>query len=125
MSKSHLEQVISEAASQFALTIVDVLKSATLEEMLEMQKSVGSRTGRTPAAPAPVAPRAVAAPAAPRAEAPAASRVSKKKKRVVKNYPKCAYPGCDKNRFPRGKGFCGEHWRDWQAGKIKDAESYR
>jgi hypothetical protein len=50
---------------------------------------------------------------------------SSKRKRVVKNYPKCAYPGCTKNRFVRGKGFCGDHWRMWLAGKIKSAEEYQ
>jgi len=44
---------------------------------------------------------------------------------VVKNYPKCAYPKCNKNRFPRGKSFCGEHWRQWKASKIKAASTYK
>ena len=38
-------------------------------------------------------------------------KVPVKKKRVVKNYPKCSIPGCGKNRFPCGKGMCGEHYK--------------
>ena len=41
-----------------------------------------------------------------------------------RGYPKCAYPGCGENRFVRGKGFCGEHWKQWKAGEIESAEYY-
>jgi hypothetical protein len=61
--------------------------------------------------------------AAKAAKAPAAAKT--KKKRVVKNYPKCAFPSCGKNRFVRGKGFCGEHFKQFQDGKIQDAASYK
>ncbi len=35
--------------------------------------------------------------------------VSKKRSR---KYPKCAHPGCKKNRWTRGKGFCGKHYKE-------------
>ena len=77
----------------------------------------------------PVKKQKAARPAAPRGEKKAAHPSPKRtakasKKRVVENYPKCAYPGCNKNRFPRGKGFCGEHWKMWVKGKISDAGHY-
>ncbi|MDD5307045.1 MAG: hypothetical protein PHU25_06960 [Deltaproteobacteria bacterium] len=53
-----------------------------------------------------------------------AAAPAKKKKRVVKDYPKCAYPGCDRNRFVRGRGFCGLHWKMWMDGRISDASHY-
>lgn len=115
MAKTTLETAIEKAAGDFALVIIDAIKSATLQELMELQQSTGlpASPPRPPVARKAPAPAAAAAPAAPR------------KKRVVKNYPKCAYPGCNKNRFPRGKGFCGEHWREFKEGKIKDAAFYR
>ena len=47
------------------------------------------------------------------------------KKRVVRNFPKCAYLRCKKNRFPKGEGYCGEHWRAFKAGKIGAAGTYK
>lgn len=59
--------------------------------------------GRKPGRP-PKAAKASARPA----------RKTVRKKRS--NYPKCAFPGCKKNRFSRGGGYCGEHWRMQKAG---------
>jgi uncharacterized Zn finger protein len=57
-------------------------------------------------------------------EKKAATARKKGKKKKAANYPKCAFPGCPKNRFPRGKGFCGEHFRMWLAGEIAAAAEY-
>ena len=29
------------------------------------------------------------------------------------DFPKCAYPGCKKNRYARGEGFCGDHFKQF------------
>jgi hypothetical protein len=42
-----------------------------------------------------------------------------------REHPRCSFPGCDRNRFVRGRGFCGKHWKQWRAGKIKSAEEYQ
>lgn len=108
MTKTPLERAILEAARQFALQVVEVVKASTLQELLKLEGNASPhpQPGRKPAA-------------AKEATAPA----SKLKK--LKNYPKCAYPKCNKNRFVRGKGFCGDHWRAWLDGKIKAADAYK
>jgi len=43
-------------------------------------------------------------------------------------HPKCAFPGCDRNRFVHGHGYCGKHWKRWKRGELPDAgavHSYR
>ena len=116
MTKSNFEKAIQDAATAFALRIVDTVKGATLQELLKLQSEVsGRKTGPKPRSKT----------AAKTTDKEVAPKPPVKKKRVVKNYPKCAYPGCNKNRFVRGKGFCGEHWREWKAGKIKAAETYK
>ncbi len=57
-------------------------------------------------------------------EKKAATARKKGKKKKAANYPMCAYPGCGKNRYPRGKGFCGEHFRMWLAGEIASADEF-
>ncbi|MCU0662624.1 MAG: SWIM zinc finger family protein [Myxococcota bacterium] len=42
----------------------------------------------------------------------------KPKESVPRKFPTCVFPGCDKNRFVRGRGYCGEHWKRWQQGEI-------
>ncbi len=103
-----LEKQIEEAAAAFALEIVNAVKKATLQELMALQAegASGKRRGRKPQAAQPT------------------KKVDGRKNRIVKNYPKCAYPKCNNNRFPRGQGFCGEHWRQWQEGKIKSAAEY-
>jgi hypothetical protein len=114
MARSNLEKAIAEAAQGFALQVIEAVKGATLQELIALQQEgKPKRRGRKPG-PKPKA-----------AAKKAAKKAPAKKKRVVKNYPKCAYPRCNKNRFPRGKGFCGEHWKAFEAGKIKSAESYK
>lgn len=139
MPKSNLEKAIETAAGSFALQIVEAVKGATLEELLALQGAPAAPQTRKKPGPKPKArkkpgpkPKARKKPGPkpkrkpgrpPKAEKAAAAPL--KKKRVVKNYPKCAYPRCNKNRFVRGKGFCGEHWRLFEAGKIESAEFYK
>jgi hypothetical protein len=111
MAKTNLEQAINSAAGKFALEIVEAVKGATLEELIALQ----SGTPRKKPGPKPGAKK--------RGRPP--KKVAVKKKRVVKNYPKCAYPSCNKNRFVRGKGFCGDHYKKFTEGKIKSAEEYK
>lgn len=112
MSKSTIKKQIEEAAISFALQVVEAVKSATLEELIALQgggasaTTIGKRGRKSSRAATP-------------------KKVDGRKNRVVKNYPKCAYPKCQKNRFPRGQGFCGEHWRMWKEGKIKAASFYK
>lgn len=112
---SSLEKQIEEAAAMFALQVVEAVKNATVQELMALHAQEGgelsSGRGRKPG------PK-------PRVESEPQVKVDGRKNRVVKNYPKCAYPGCNNNRFPRGQGFCGEHWRLWKAGKIKSAAEY-
>jgi len=110
MPRKTLEKAITAAAQDFALQIIDAVKGATLQELIALQEGKPTRRGRRPGRPA---------------KKKQAAKKTVKKKRVVKNYPKCAHPKCNKNRFPRGKGFCGEHWRQWKAGKIKAASAYK
>ena len=129
--KTSLEAAITKAASAFAMQIVEAVKGASLQELIALQGEKPKRRGRKPG-PKPKAkkkpgpkPKAKRGPGRPKKKVAAKKKVAVKKKRVVKNYPKCAYPKCNKNRFPRGKGFCGDHWKQWKAGKIKAASSYK
>ncbi len=114
---SQLEKQIEEAAAQFALQVVEFIKNATLQELSALQESKGGSSQSRKRGRKPGPKKAAKA-------APAKKKVDGRKNRVVKNYPKCAYPKCTNNRFPRGQGFCGEHWRQWQEGKIKSAAEY-
>jgi hypothetical protein len=117
MEKSNLEQAIQTAAADFALVVIDAIKAATLQELMALHPA-----GTAAAAPAK------RGPGRPKGKKNAAKATTTapptKKKRVVLNYPKCAFPGCQNNRFPRGKGFCGDHWHAFEAGKIKSAAEY-
>ena len=129
MANKSLEQAVSEAAQAFALEVVEAVKGASLQELMALQgapKRLGRKPGPKPGTkrkkkPGPK-PGAKRGPGRPKKKV-AVKKVATKK-RIVKNYPKCAYPGCGKNRFPRGKGFCGDHWRQWKDGKIKAASAY-
>ncbi len=126
MKKSNLESVIEQAATNFALEIVNAVRGTTLQELIALQsKEDVAKPARKKPGPKPGKKKAAA-----KTKAKVVAKVTKKapaaaKKRVVRNYPKCAYPCCSNNRFVRGKGFCGEHWRMWKAGKIKAAEKYK
>ena len=133
MSQNDLSNLVSQAAQVFARQIVEILNQATLQELTELQtETKPRRRGRKPARvkvavsetpkvrkkPGPKPGKKKAKPAVKAAKATV-------KKAKQKNYPKCAYPGCNKNRFVRGKGFCGDHWQQWKEGKIKAAEEYK
>jgi hypothetical protein len=123
MLKNRLEETIAKAANEFALEILGAVKASSLQELMALSKGGapavekkakrGRKPGRKPG-PKPQNVKKVKA-------AKIAKTAKPRKKRVVKNYPKCAFLGCDKNRFPRGKGYCGDHWRQWKEGKIPAA----
>ena len=121
MGKSNLEGAIEKAASEFSKVIIAAVKSATLQELMALQ---AAGVGASKARRKPGRPRGLKIAKAKKV-AKKATAAAPKKKRVVKNYPKCAYPGCEKNRFPRGKGYCGDHWRMSLAGKIKGEDSHK
>ena len=126
MAKTNLEIAIEQAASSFALEVIEAIKGATLQELSALQSSDAPVQARRKPGPKPGKRRGPGRPPKREtAEGSSVDLVPLRKKRVVKNYPKCAFPGCNKNRFVRGKGFCGEHWRSWKAGKIKSAEYYK
>ena len=110
MPKTSLEQVVAQAAREFALQVVEIVKGATLQELVNLSDAPPAkpRRGRKPAAAA----ETVAAP------------VTRRKTKKPRNYPKCAFPGCNNNRFVRGGGYCGEHWHQHKAGKIGPAANY-
>jgi hypothetical protein len=90
---SNLANVIEKAADDFARLIVDAVKSATPQEIISMSEA-------TVAIPE----RKRGRPANPDTATPA------KKRRKIK-FPKCSVPGCGKNRWARGNGMCGEHFK--------------
>ena len=134
MPKTDLEKSIEKAANAFALEIVEAVKKATLQELIDLQgaEKTTAKPGRKPG-PKPrkrVGRKPGPKPGKKTGAKPGPKPGIKKKivrltKKTRRNYPKCAFPGCRKNRFPRGEGFCGEHWRMWKAKKIKDAASYK
>jgi len=141
MAKTTLEKTVQEAANSFALQIIEAVKNATLQELIAMQDGTSPKKGgrlkkaepatqaiRKPGRPkkTPTAKKATDKPGR-RTKATKKIGTTKKaaKKIVTRNYPKCSYPGCNKNRFARGKGFCGEHWKKSLAGEIKPAEAYK
>ncbi len=129
MPSTRLEHLIVSSAGEFAQYLVNALKDATVQDMAELQlKPAPRRPDRLRSHERTEGPDmgdpSVRQPAQ-RFTRPAATESSRRPRKKRTNYPKCAYPGCERNRFPRGKGYCGEHWRKWQAGEIEGAEEYR
>jgi hypothetical protein len=119
MPKTQLQKAIEQAVENFASNIVGAVRGATVQELVVLQsgetiKSPGRGPGRRPAS------KIVA-----QVEVSTDKVAPEKKKRVVRNYPKCAYPRCRRNRFVRGKGYCGKHWKMWLAGEIESADHYK
>ena len=116
MPKTNLEREIDAAVEEFTAVIMEAFRSLPLGDLSALRGE-----------------RLVVQPSSPRKRTHHQRRGKKRQQKTVDgrrgvkkpNYPKCAYPDCGKNRFPRGKGFCGEHWRGWKSGLIKDAEFYR
>lgn len=130
---SNLQSAIENAANAFAREIIAAVKGATLQELLGMQgeaaaapgrkrgrppkakpgrkpgrpskatatKKVKAKPGRKPGRPARVTAKKITKKAA---------KTAANKKRSI-NYPKCSVPGCGKNRYAKGNGMCGEHFR--------------
>ena len=126
MAKTNLESDIEQAANKFALQIVEAVKGATLQELIELRSASAperSRLGR-PRIVRPVEEEEIVRrkPGRPPKKKKVV-KVAQKRKRT--NFPKCAHPDCNKNRFSRGQGYCGYHWHEMKAGKIKGAESYK
>ncbi|MFA5762656.1 MAG: hypothetical protein WC931_03665 [Bacilli bacterium] len=127
---SNLQSTIKNAAAAFAKRIIGAVKSSTLQELLAIQgdsegATVPKRRGRPPKAASGKKrgrpPMAVAKPKAKKVAKKPVKKITKKViKKVVKapakkkrkiNYPKCSVPGCGKNRYARGNGMCGEHFK--------------
>ena len=124
MAKSQLEKAISEAANDFALQIIEAVKASTLEELLALQGAEApKRRGRPPkSATEEEAPPRSGEKTRPSGQKSQSCQEGRQRKK--RNYPKCAYPECKKNKFARGKGFCGEHAKMFEAGEIESAEYY-
>jgi hypothetical protein len=128
MSKTDLEKSIAEAASVFAQAVVSFIKESTLQELTNLQTETTPRRGRQPSKAATTTKsgkvREKPGPKPGQKKSKVAVKTKKATSKKKSNYPKCAFPGCDKNRFARGQGFCGEHWKERQEGKIMSAEEY-
>lgn len=135
---SDLQSTIEKAANAFAKTIIDAVKESTLQELLALSGAPAASQARKRGRP----PKAVSVPGRkpgrpPKASNKVAKKVTKKtakkitntasvkkpvkatkptkKKRKI-NFPKCSVPGCGKNRYARGNGMCGEHFKASKAG---------
>jgi hypothetical protein len=96
---STLASTIEKAANAFALSIVSAVQAASLQELLALSGGAPKRRGRPP--------KAVGA----------SKAKAKAKKRAKIKWPKCKHPGCKKNAWRRGKGYCGEHFKAARAAK--------
>ena len=136
---SNLQAAVEKATSAFARTIIEAVKSSTLQELLAIQGgaegasapkrrgrppkvATGKKRGRPPKAAVTKTVKKPTKKVAKKTGKKPALKVSKKtvkapakKKRHI-NYPKCSVPGCGKNRYARGNGLCGEHFRASKGG---------
>ena len=128
---SQLASVIEKAADAFAKEIIAAVKAATLQELLALEGGAApvvtaakrrgrppkAKPGRKPGRPAKVKPgRKPGRPAKAIAKkiAKKTAMTSANKKRSI-NYPKCSVLGCGKNRYSKGNGMCGAHFKAAQA----------
>lgn len=93
MPKTSLETAIEKAAAEFALTVVEAVKRSSLEELMALQESSAAPVKK------------------PRKKPGRKPKSSAAKKAKVK-WPICKKRGCTKNAWARGKGYCGEHYRE-------------
>ncbi|MCK9461350.1 MAG: hypothetical protein M0R80_17105 [Proteobacteria bacterium] len=134
---SQLASAIEKAADAFARSIITAVQVATLQELFAVQGGAapaatgGKRRGRPPKAKPGRKPgrppkgkpgrkpgrpaKAMAAKATAKKSVKKAAKAPARKKRRKINYPKCSVPGCGKNRYARGNGMCGEHFKAAQA----------
>jgi hypothetical protein len=103
---SNLQSAIENAANAFARTVIAAVKGSTIQELLALRGGAAAKPGRKPGRP----PKATAKKTTKKAVKTAANR-----KRSI-NYPKCSVPGCGKNRYAKGNGMCGEHFKASKAG---------
>ena len=87
-----LTTTIENAARAFAREIIAAVKSASLQELLALSSGGAPRRRGRP-------PKTVGT----------AKANTKAKRRAKIKWPKCRRPGCKKNAWRRGKGYCGEH----------------
>ncbi len=128
-TKSRLEDAIQEAAQRFAMDLMEVIRSATVNELAQLQGLQAAPAAAPPAAPKrrgrpPKKKVAEAAEAPVAAPAPAAAEPVKKprKKRV---WPTCTAPGCKKNVYmPSGAlKMCYQHYQE-KGGKPSPLVAY-
>ncbi|MDD5308623.1 MAG: hypothetical protein PHU25_14995 [Deltaproteobacteria bacterium] len=104
---TQLHAAIENAATAFSARIVALVQGATFGEISALHVgTTKAKTGRKPGRP--------------KAATTAAKSEANKMRSL--NYPKCSVPGCGKNRYAKGNGMCGEHFRAKQAtgqGKTK------
>jgi hypothetical protein len=103
---SQLASAIEKAADAFAREIIAAVKAATLQELLAMQEGAIA-TGAKPRGRPPKA-RPGRKPGRP-------AKTAANKKRKI-NYPKCSVPGCGTNRYAKGNGMCGAHFKASKGG---------
>ncbi len=85
MTKSNLTSEINEAASSFALQIVNAIKAASLQELMELQTSGGvAKPARKKPGPKPKAKKVVKAKPGPKKAAPKKAKAAPKKTVVKK-----------------------------------------
>jgi hypothetical protein len=113
---SKLEPIIERAALGFAQTIIAAVKGATLQELLAMQDvAVAAPTQKRGRPPKAKPGRKRGRP--PKTEKhnavlkPKTAAIRTKKQKRAINWPKCKHPGCKKNRWARGEGYCGKHFK--------------
>ena len=125
-TSSRLEDAIQEAARRFALDLMGVIRSATVEELASL-KGVGGPEPATPArkrgrpakAEAAAAPkRRGRPPKKPADDAVVEAPVETKKPRKKRSWPTCTAPDCTKNVYmPSGPlKMCYQHYLE-QGGK--------
>jgi len=109
MRKTGLEKAIDSAVAEFTDLMLDAVREMPLEELAAL------RGEDLVVRPEPVE---IEPPKEGVGDDPAPAPAKKKV------HPPCVYPGCTKNRFVRGRGYCGKHFRQWRKGKIEDPKTY-
>jgi len=99
MPKTGLEKAIEEAVADFTDLIVEAVRELPLDELSALRDE--DLIVRPEPEPAP--------------------KPKQKGRAKRKKHPKCAFPGCERNRFVRGHGYCGKHWKQWKRGELPDA----
>lgn len=101
MPKTGLEKAIAEAVADFTDFVMDAVRELPIDELSALRGE--DLIVRPEPEPAP--------------EPKRKGRARRKK------HPKCAFPGCTRNRFVRGRGYCGKHWKRWKRGELPDAQT--